>query len=143
MATEKTCFKCQETKPLADFYKHPAMGDGHLGKCKECAKKDVRENRAANLDYYREYDIKRFKEPERRAYQAKVLKLMREKYPHKALARGAVSNALRAGRLVSLPCWACGSMETEAHHYDYSMPLEVTWLCKKHHWELHNMAKKA
>lgn len=36
----KVCFKCGVEKPLDNYYKHPAMGDGHLNKCKECTKSD-------------------------------------------------------------------------------------------------------
>lgn len=37
----KKCFKCGIEKPLDAFYVHPQMGDGHLGKCKDCTKKDT------------------------------------------------------------------------------------------------------
>ena len=39
----KKCFKCNTIKPLSEFYKHKAMGDGYLGKCKDCTKRDTKE----------------------------------------------------------------------------------------------------
>ncbi len=42
----KICFKCGKDKSLDDFYKHLQMADGHLGKCKQCTKDDVRAREA-------------------------------------------------------------------------------------------------
>lgn len=55
----KICFKCKVEKDLDLFYKHPEMADGRVNKCKECNKKDVRENRDSKKDYYLEYDRNR------------------------------------------------------------------------------------
>jgi hypothetical protein len=41
----KKCFKCGVIAPTTEFYRHPEMGDGLLGKCKCCARKDVKINR--------------------------------------------------------------------------------------------------
>jgi ribosomal protein S27AE len=57
----------------------------------------------------------------------------RKRYPEKAKARWAVANALREGRLKREPCQECGEIKSEAHHEDYTKPLEVDWLCKKCH----------
>jgi hypothetical protein len=31
----------------------------------------------------------------------------------------------------------CGTWMVEAHHPDYSSPLDVVWLCRRHHTDLH------
>lgn len=50
----------------------------------------------------------------------------------KSQARAAVSSAIRSGRLLPQPCEVCG-LKAEAHHSDYSRPLDVRWLCPSHH----------
>lgn len=56
--------------------------------------------------------------------------------PEKRGAHIAVGNALRDGKLFRQPCEKCGK-RAQAHHDDYSKPLEVRWLCTTHHREHH------
>ncbi len=57
--------------------------------------------------------------------------------PERKKAHKAVTRAIKSGKLVRLPCSECGETKTEAHHYAYDMPLDVIWLCRKHHAQLH------
>ncbi|WP_156137632.1 hypothetical protein [Methyloceanibacter caenitepidi] len=57
--------------------------------------------------------------------------------PEKRRAQKTVENALKAGRLERQPCERCGAEKVHAHHDDYSKPLDVMWLCPKHHRERH------
>lgn len=147
----KTCFKCGQNKPLSEFYRHSAMADGYLGKCKECAKRDVAMRRAQNIDYVRAYDKSRNVLPHRvaarheysasdRGREVHAISLRRqiERHPEKYKARTAVSNAVRDGRLTRLPCVVCGDPKSEGHHHDYAKPLDVIWLCNLHHREQHS-----
>ncbi len=59
-------------------------------------------------------------------------------YRLKNLARSTTNNAIASGILFRKPCEVCGiNMNVEAHHDDYTQPLNVKWLCIKHHKELH------
>lgn len=54
------------------------------------------------------------------------------------VARAKAQYAMRLGRLIPEPCEVCGSTgRVEAHHDDYSKPLDVRWLCRRHHSEAH------
>lgn len=68
-------------------------------------------------------------------------KLQIERYPEKVKARDIVKKALMSGKLIKQPCEFCDSEESEAHHDDYSKPLEVRWMCDKHHKEYHKCLK--
>jgi len=64
-------------------------------------------------------------------------KIQKLRYPERLKARSAVHYALKAGNLERQPCEICGKTEVEAHHEDYSEPLQVRWLCRHHHREIH------
>lgn len=133
----KTCFKCKIAKPRSEFYAHPQMADGLIGKCKACTKADVKANYIANYDHYQAYERKREQQPERRLKLFKYLRTMREVHPEHNRARQLVNYHIRAGKLVKKPCEFCGSTKVEAHHDDYSKPLDVRWLCHRHHRMVH------
>jgi hypothetical protein len=58
------------------------------------------------------------------------------------IAHRAVAAALKAGTLRRGKCETCGSLRTEAHHDDYSKPLDVRWLCRGDHLRLHAQRRK-
>ncbi|OPZ65620.1 MAG: hypothetical protein BWY85_00441 [Firmicutes bacterium ADurb.Bin506] len=82
----------------------------------------MKRHRIDNADRIREYDRKRG---------------FRSYDKAKERARQKVRTALKSGRLTRQPCH-CGSTTVEAHHHDYSKPLDVVWLCRTHHAELHH-----
>lgn len=126
----KTCFKCHRDLPFSAFYRHPAMADGHLGKCKACTRNDATNHRNNNLDRCRAYDRSRNGEPQRVAlFIAKSKR--KNKDPQYMSAHNAVTRAVKSGTLVRPSvCSRCPATERiQGHHDDYSKPLEVMWLC--------------
>jgi len=135
----KTCFKCQKEKPLADFYKHPQMADGHLNKCKECAKLDSHRRFTEKL-MEPEWAIKERKRQRRKEEKRRVLGLVKKytkgKY-FRPIANSKLNDAVRSGKIKRLSCEVCGNERTQGHHEDYSKPLDVVWLCTRHHADRH------
>jgi len=151
----KVCKKCGLEKDLSDFYKKPNMADGHLNHCIACVKAYEKERRIKNADHLKAYEKARSNLPHRvqarKQYQKteagkvahkKALDAYRSKYPMKYASHVITGNAIKSGKIVrALNCSECGSNEKiEAHHDDYTKPLEVRWLCEKCHksWHKHN-----
>lgn len=112
------------------------MKDGHLGKCKECNKLDALKHRVLNLEKIQAYDRERKSEPARHKKRLENNKKYGQRYPHKRRASGLVFKAIKKGWIIPQPCEKCGA-KAEAHHDDYSKPLEVRWLCPAHHHAAH------
>lgn len=124
--------------------------------CKSCVRERVRMRRAERLDEAREYDLRRADLPHRvaaraeyastdagRAAQRRAKDRYADRNPEKRAAHNMLNNAVRDGRVIKGPCEECGSTDgVHGHHDDYAKPLEVRWLCPKHHAELHKEARR-
>lgn len=125
----------------------------NLSRCKECVKASVRANRADKLDYYRSYDRKRYreephrKEAARESAKSEAGMASRKRYAERTkgqperLARVKIGNLVRAGKIKPADgCFFCGNGgKLQAHHHDYSKPLDVFWLCPPCHGKLHTI----
>jgi len=145
---KNTCKVCGATDNDAEFY------TGLASRCKECHKAAVRVNRAENLERYRAYDAKRFKDDPRvlarhRLYQstpdgikssAKSHKKWLAANQDKRAAHIILGNAVRDGKKNKPDtCELCGTGgRIHGHHEDYTKPLDVIWCCPTCHHRIHN-----
>lgn len=146
----RLCIVCNKYLDDNEFY---YLNNSGTGTCKECTRKRVRENRKNKIEYYREQDRKRSNLPHRikarKEYQQNnpdKFRAYKEKWkknnPQKYKAHIESGNKLRDGKLTKQPCLICGDPNSQKHHEDYSKPLDVIWLCPKHHAELHKNRRK-
>lgn len=127
----RTCTKCFRVKPDTEFY-------NACNSCKVCTCAAVKRNREQKREQYAAYERKRFNDPDRKRDIAEYQRTRRRVHSDKEKARQAIMWAVRRGWLKPQPCEVCGTTENiEAHHEDYAKPLEVRWLCFKHHREVH------
>lgn len=143
----KTCKKCSSELPEdSGFYANDNT-------CKECRKVMARENRARNIEYYRQYDRERANLPDRVKAREEYSKTpegieaanrAKNKWTQinakKRWATNAVNNAIRDGHIVKPDfCSECGKTDCriEGHHCDYNRPLDVIWLCSACHKAWH------
>lgn len=137
----RVCTKCGEEKPPEAFYKQRG---GLQSRCADCTKAAVHAYRQRNADYYREYDRKRARDPDRvkarQEYAARTPQRPRpEKDPIKRAARVVLGNAVRDGKIAKPKnCDVCGKPgRIHGHHDDYGKPLEVIWCCPPCHGLIH------
>ncbi len=131
----KRCYKCKTEKEYSNYYKDPSKKDGFSNICKPCRKLTYRQIVYRNLETHREKNRRYYK-----AHRKEILSRRKERYEenkHKGSAHKKVAWALLSGKLKRGTCEKCKSGDVEAHHFDYTKPLEVTWLCKRHHARTH------
>lgn len=141
----KTCFKCHVEKDINDFYPHPAMLDGHLNKCKECARADSKNYRDRNIERIRAYDRTRGSRGKGIVSTNEGSRAWVERNPEKRAAHNLVDSAIRSGRLTKPDaCEICDRrLPLAGHHTDYTEPLIVVWLCDECHKDVHRKSNAA
>ena len=68
-------------------------------------------------------------------------KIWRQKNSDIKRAENLSYMAFKNGLIKQNICQICGEIKTEMHHPDYILPLNVIWVCKKHHVFFHQQKR--
>lgn len=131
----RICSTCRISYPLDNFYRDFRRAEGRGYRCKNCERLRYRERREKNANTFRQKDRRYYRKNRKKILTKRKIDYQLNGYKHKA--REAVKTALYKGILFRQNCIVCGVDKTEAHHPDYTKPLMVVWLCKKHHQRVH------
>ena len=132
----KYCKTCKQTKSYTEFRQYvPEKKTGkkyyrHL--CNDC-------HLAYNREYRKKPEVKQMQSKSSMKHQNKMKN--DESFILKRRAKEIVRNAILHRGLKKDVCKVCGEENSHGHHEDYHKPLEVTWLCRKHHTEYHQVMK--
>lgn len=128
MIETKICTKCKRELPLTQFHRYNRRGATHYPQCRDCKAQYKKENKDKLL-------ISQYARRKNPSAEDKL----------KKKAWNALNNALKKGtKLKSEFCEVCGASDNiQAHHADYSKPIEVTWCCQMCHARLDNIRRLA
>ncbi len=128
-----------------------------MSACKKCTlKRNRRYNRTKTgkdrnrnaVDKYRRSNrgketIQKYQQSDKRkTYRKEYQADFRIRRPEVIKAYNEVNKAVKSGKRIKHP-YHCGEKIVEAHHENYSKPLDVIWLCPKHHAELEKNNKNS
>lgn len=136
----RVCQHCKLLKSKSEFGIDSKRKDGFQVWCKHRKSTWSKQNRSKLMEKQRiAQPIWRAKNRRKTVEYAHAQDL---KWPEKRKARMACQHAVRTGKIVRGCCVVCGNPKTQGHHEDYSKPLDVVWLCVKHHAEVHHQSKQ-
>lgn len=149
----KRCPTCGEVKQVDLFFsKNRARPDGWSSHCKTCTNQRLSVYAKKHPEKARERSARhKTKSPEaqrlrQRLYRQRHPDLVAQRSPNERMlhpdrvsARKKVHHAVKTGRLIKpSSCERCGLIKSlNAHHPDYSRPLDVIWLCSSCHKIVH------
>lgn len=136
---KRICNKCGKEKFLIDFYKDKTRLLGRSYVCRFCDNERRRILAATSQGLLKSKTYQRSEQGKiaRRLWQKREYWINR----HKHTARKMVEAMVKSGDIIKKPCEVCGKERSLAHHPNYAKPLEVKWLCQKHHSEIHRNMK--
>lgn len=132
----KKCFKCGRVLPLDEFYKHPQMRDGHLNKCKDCAKKDM------HLQHIRNFKNPEIVEKERARGREKYLRLgYVNRITETSKEKSHAYSRLRDCRAFYERRGENFAPGVELHHWNYNLIHDVIVIPRRLHHRLHTIIR--
>ncbi len=153
----KICTGCGKEKDESSFSKASKGKNGLSARCKDCRNQYYQDNKVkilAQCKMYRESHKEEKSLRDRKYFERNREKILvrcrnnkeerrkadkkyRENHSDKRRARGQSRYQIDKGNIVRQPCEKCGQPNAHAHHEDYLKPMDIIWLCQKHHMRHH------